>query len=72
MLIWVFGGLLAAERPMAQAVLTVVGSMAVCDSLRTATGVDLRAQLSTALELAFIDYTLLIVSRYRDETRRGQ
>ncbi|ABR05512.1 transmembrane transport protein mmpL13a [Mycobacterium tuberculosis GuangZ0019] len=72
-LIWVFGGLLAAGLPMAQAVLAVVGSMAVLRLVTFATEVSTFAlNLSTALGLALaIDYTLLIVSRYRDELAEG-
>lgn len=72
-LIWVFGGLLAAGLPMAQAVLAVVGPMAVLRLVTFATEVSTFAlNLSTALGLALaIDYTLLIVSRYRDELAEG-
>ncbi|CCK63277.1 MMPL family transporter [Mycobacterium canetti] len=72
-LVWVFGGLLAAGLPMAQAVLAVVGSMAVLRLVTFATEVSTFAlNLSTALGLALaIDYTLLIVSRYRDELAEG-
>lgn len=73
-LIWVFGGLLAAGLPMAQAVLAVVGSMAVLRLVTFATEVSTFAlNLSTALGLALaIDYTLLIVSSLSRRARRGQ
>jgi putative drug exporter of the RND superfamily len=72
-LIWVFGGLLAAALPMALGALAVVGSMSVLRLVTFTTDVSIFAlNLSTALGLALaIDYTLLIVSRYRDELAEG-
>ncbi len=72
-LIWVFGGLLAAALPMALGALAVVGSMSVLRLITFTTQVSVFAlNLSTALGLALaIDYTLLIVSRYRDELAEG-
>lgn len=72
-LIWVFGGLLAAALPMALGALAVVGSMSVLRLVTFTTEVSIFAlNLSTALGLALaIDYTLLIVSRYRDELADG-
>ncbi|WP_077090632.1 MMPL family transporter [Mycobacterium rhizamassiliense] len=72
-LIWVFGGLLAAALPMALGALAVVGSMSVLRLFTFTTEVSVFAlNLSTALSLALaIDYTLLIVSRYRDELAEG-
>ncbi|MEE2853049.1 MAG: MMPL family transporter [Actinomycetota bacterium] len=72
-LIWVFGGLLAAALPMALGALAVVGSMSVLRLITYTTEVSIFAlNLSTALGLALaIDYTLLIVSRYRDELAEG-
>jgi RND superfamily putative drug exporter len=72
-LIWVFGGLLAAGLPMALGALAVVGSMTVLRLVTFTTEVSIFAlNLSTALGLALaIDYTLLIVSRYRDELAEG-
>ncbi len=72
-LIWVFGGLLAAALPMALGALAVVGSMSVLRLVTFTTEVSIFAlNLSTALGLALaIDYTLLIVSRYRDELAEG-
>ena len=68
-LIWVFGGLLAAGLPIALGALSVVGSMSVLRLVTYTTEVSIFAlNLSTAMSLALaIDYTLLIVSRYRDE-----
>ncbi|GAB7144936.1 MMPL family transporter [Mycobacterium riyadhense] len=72
-LVWVFGGLLAAALPMALGALAVVGSMAVLRLVTFTTEVSIFAlNLSTAMGLALaIDYTLLIVSRYRDELAEG-
>jgi putative drug exporter of the RND superfamily len=72
-LIWVFGGLLAAALPMALGALAVVGSMSVLRLVTFTTDVSIFAlNLSTALGLALaIDYTLLIISRYRDELAEG-
>ncbi len=72
-LVWVFGGLLAAALPMTLGALAVVGSMTVLRLITFTTEVSIFAlNLSTALGLALaIDYTLLIVSRYRDELAEG-
>ena len=72
-LVWVFGGLLAAALPMAVGLLTIAGSMAVLRAITFSTDVSIFAlNLSTAMGLALaIDYTLLIVSRYRDELATG-
>ncbi len=72
-LVWVFGGLLTAALPMALGALAVVGSMSVLRLVTLTTEVSIFAlNLSTALGLALaVDYTLLIVSRYRDELAEG-
>jgi len=72
-LVWVFGGLLAAALPVVVAGLAIVGSLAILRLIALATDVSIFAlNLSTALGLALaIDYTLLIVSRYRDEIAGG-
>src|SRR5208282_6730810 len=72
-LIWVFGGLLAAALPMALGALAVVGSMTVLRLVTFTADVSIFAlNLSTALGLALaVDYTLLILSRYRDELAEG-
>jgi RND superfamily putative drug exporter len=72
-LIWVFGGLLAAALPITLGALAVVGSMSVLRLVTFTTEVSIFAlNLSTAMSLALaIDYTLLIVSRYRDELAEG-
>ncbi len=72
-LVWVFGGLLAAALPMALGALAVAGSMTVLRLITFATDVSIFAlDLSAALGLALaVDYTLLILSRYRDELAEG-
>lgn len=72
-LVWVFGGLLAAALPLTVGVFAVVGSMSALRVLTYVTEVSVFAlNLSLALGLALaIDYTLLIVSRFRDELAAG-
>ena len=72
-LVWVFGGLVAAALPMMVGGLAIVGSMSVLRLITFGTDVSIFAlNLSTAMGLALaIDYTLLIISRYRDEIADG-
>src|SRR5271166_874486 len=72
-LVWVFGGLLAAALPLSIGVSAIVGSMAVLRATTFATDVSVFAlNLSLAMGLALaVDYTLLIVSRFRDESATG-
>lgn len=72
-LVWVFGGLLAAALPVALGGIAIVGSMAVLRLIALGTDVSIFAMnLTTALGLALaIDYTLLIINRYRDELSEG-
>ena len=72
-LLWVFGGLVAAALPVVVGGLAIVGSLSVLRLIAMTTDVSIFAlNLSTALGLALaIDYTLLIVSRYRDELAQG-
>ena len=72
-LVWVFGGLLAAALPVAVGLLAILGSMAVLRLITFSTDVSIFAlNLTTAMGLALaIDYTLLIISRYRDELAEG-
>ncbi len=73
LLVWVFKGVLAAALPVAVGGLAIVGAMSVLRLLASWTDVSIFAlNLSTALGLALaIDYTLLIVSRFRDELDSG-
>jgi RND superfamily putative drug exporter len=72
-LVWVFGGLLAAALPLAVGGLAIFGAMAVLRAITFVTNVSFFAlNLSVALGLALaIDYTLLILSRFRDELAHG-
>ena len=72
-LIWVFGGLFAAALPVAVGVMAILGSLAVLRTVTFFTDVSIFAlNLTTAMGLALaIDYTLLMVSRYRDEVAEG-
>ena len=68
-LVWVFGGLVAAALPMMVGVMSILGTMSVLRLITGFTEVSIFAlNIATALGLALaVDYTLLIVSRYRDE-----
>jgi putative drug exporter of the RND superfamily len=72
-LVWIFGGLLAAALPLAVGGFAILGSMAVLRAMTFATDVSIFAlNLTIAMGLALaIDYTLLIVSRFRDELADG-
>ena len=72
-LVWVFGGLVAAALPMAVGGFAILGSMAALHAVSLFTNVSIFAlNLTVALGLALaIDYTLLILSRYRDELAAG-
>jgi RND superfamily putative drug exporter len=72
-LVWVFGGLVAAALPMMVGVISILGTMSVLRLITGFTEVSIFAlNIATALGLALaIDYTLLIVSRYRDELEAG-
>src|SRR6202008_1771934 len=67
------GGLFAAALPVAIGGMSILGSLAVLRLGAFTTDVSIFAlNLSTALGLALaIDYTLLIVSRFRDEMAGG-
>jgi RND superfamily putative drug exporter len=72
-LVWVFGGFVAATIPLAVGGIAIFGSMAVLRALTCVTDVTIFAlNLLLAMGLALaIDYTLLILSRYRDEIDAG-
>ena len=72
-LVWVFGGLFAAALPIAVGVMAILGSLAVLRVTTFFTDVSIFAlNLTTAMGLALaIDYTLLMISRYRDELATG-
>ncbi|MCV7170047.1 MMPL family transporter [Mycobacterium manitobense] len=72
-LIWVFGGVIAALIPLAVGAFAIVGTTAVLRGLAEITEVSIFAMnLAVALGLALaIDYSLLLVSRYREEIASG-
>ena len=72
-LIWVFGSAVAAFLPIAIAVCAIAGTAAALRCLFVVTDVSVFAlNLATALSLALaIDYTLFIISRYREELSAG-
>lgn len=73
-LIWVFGGLVAAALPVAVGVFAILGCMASLHAISMFANVSIFAlNLSVAMGMALaIDYTLLILSRFRDELADGQ
>jgi len=72
-LVWVFGGVIAAAVPMAVGGFAILNAMAVLRAITFATDVSIYAlNLGVALSMALaIDYTLLIISRFRDELADG-
>ncbi|WP_328360415.1 MMPL family transporter [Mycobacterium sp. NBC_00419] len=72
-LVWVFGGMFAAALPVAVGLMAILGSLAVLRVTTFFTDVSIFAlNLTTAMGLALaIDYTLLMISRYRDELAEG-
>jgi RND superfamily putative drug exporter len=72
-LVSVFGGLVAATLPLVVGAMAIFGTMAVLRLMTFVTDVSIFAlNLATAMGLALaIDYTLLILSRYRDELAEG-
>ncbi len=72
-LLWVFGSLYAAMIPLATGLLATAGTLAVLRLIVTFTPVSIFAlNLATGLGLALaIDYSLLLLSRYREERRES-
>ena len=72
-LVWVFGGVLAAALPIAVGGFAILGAMAALRTISLFTDVSTYAlNLTVAMGLALaIDYTLLILSRFRDELAEG-
>ncbi|BBZ73229.1 MMPL family transporter [Mycobacterium paraseoulense] len=73
-LVWVFGGLLAAALPILVGGFAILGALAVLRAVAVVADVSIFAvNVAVALALALgIDYTLLIISRYRDELAEGR
>ncbi|MFF7762648.1 MMPL family transporter [Streptomyces griseorubiginosus] len=74
LLVLVFRGLVAALLPMLLSVLTIVGALAAVNVTAQFTDVSVFAvNLITALGLGLsVDYSLLIVTRYREERAAGR
>ena len=68
-LVWVFGGLFAALLPLVVGVMAIIGTLGMIRGITLFADVSIFAlDLTTAMGLALaIDYTLLLVSRYREE-----
>ena len=73
-LVWVFGGLVAAALPVAVGIFAILGCMASLHAISMFAHVSIFAlNLSVAMGMALaIDYTLLILSRFRDELAEGR
>ncbi|MGH9002687.1 MAG: MMPL family transporter, partial [Acidimicrobiia bacterium] len=73
LLVLVFGSVVAAGLPLAVGALAVVGTFLVLRVVTSLTDVSIFAlNLTTAMGLGLaIDYSLFIVSRYREELRHG-
>jgi RND superfamily putative drug exporter len=72
-LIWVFGSLIASLLPLAVGIASIIGTLGVLRALAAFTHVSIYAlNMTTAMGLALaIDYSLFVVSRYREEIRGG-
>ncbi|GAA1481635.1 MMPL family transporter [Gordonia sinesedis] len=73
-LVVVFGGLVAAALPVGIGIVSIVATFALLRAIAAVTDVSVFAlNLTTAMGLALaIDYTLLLVTRYREEVAGGR
>jgi RND superfamily putative drug exporter len=73
LLIWVFGGVVAALIPLITGAFAIVGTAAILRGFTAFTDVSVFAlNLTTVMGLALaIDYSLLIINRYREEIADG-
>ena len=73
LLMWVFGSVVAALLPLLVGLVAMLGTLAILRGLTLLTDVSIYAlNVTTALGLALaIDYSLLIISRYREQLRSG-
>ena len=73
LLVLVFGSVVAAGLPLVVAAISVIGTLLVLFALTQLTDVSIFSiNLTTALGIGLgIDYSLFIVSRYREEMRAG-
>ncbi|MBV9041145.1 MAG: MMPL family transporter [Acidimicrobiia bacterium] len=74
LLIIVFGSVVAAGLPLGVGILSVIGTFLVLRIIAAVTDVSIYSlNLTTAMGLGLaIDYSLFIVSRYREELRAGR
>lgn len=74
LLLFVFGGLVAAVTPLIVGVGAILGSLGIIYLVTLATGVSVFAlNMITGLGVGLgIDYALLIVNRYREELNKGE
>ena len=73
LLIWVFGSIIAALLPLAIGLFSIVSTLAILRAVALVSDVSIYSlNMTTALGLALaIDYSLFIVSRFREELGRG-
>jgi putative drug exporter of the RND superfamily len=73
LLVWVFGSIVAALLPLAVGIFAIIGGFSVLQLFAEFTDVSIFAlNATTALGLGLaIDYSLFIVSRYREELAGG-
>src|SRR5664280_1452163 len=73
LLVFAFGSLVAASLPLAIGAVAVVGTLLALRLLAAVTDVSVYSvNLTTALGLGLaVDYSLFVVTRYREELRRG-
>jgi RND superfamily putative drug exporter len=74
LLVLVFGGIVAASLPLAMAAVSVTGTLLALFAIAQVTDVSIYSvNLTTALGLGLaIDYSLFIVSRFREELAAGR
>jgi RND superfamily putative drug exporter len=73
LLVFIFGSLVAATLPLVVGVMSIIGTFLVLQIMSGITDVSIYAlNLTTALGLGLaIDYSLFVVSRFREELRAG-
>ena len=73
LLIWVFGSVVAALLPLAVGIFSIIGTFAILQVISQFTEVSIFSlNATTALGLGLaIDYSLFVVSRYREELAAG-
>ena len=73
LLIWVFGSIVAALLPLAVGIFSIIGTFAILQVISQFTEVSIFSlNATTALGLGLaIDYSLFVVSRYREELAAG-